>query len=58
MSSRLERYREANLERQIAELHAELKLQRHPPSPTEEWMMIQKLVDTDLLDPNVHEHLR
>jgi hypothetical protein len=47
----------ANLETIIADLHAQLKSQRHPPGPTVEWLLIDRLVRMQILDANTRAEL-
>ena len=41
----------------IATLHTELKAKRHPPGPTIEWLLIDRLVQQGMLDPKIHGDL-
>jgi hypothetical protein len=43
----------ADLQQLVAALHHELKAQRHPPGPTIEWLLIDRLVQLGLLDPKI-----
>ena len=41
--------------RVIAALHQELKAVRHPPGPTVEWLVIERLVQRGILDTKLVE---
>jgi hypothetical protein len=50
--------RSAKLEAEVAKLHAALSDQRHPPGPTVEWMVIDRLILAGVLGPGTRDHLK
>jgi hypothetical protein len=48
---------EANLGATIAGLHRELQSRRHPPGPTVEWLLIDRLVQLSILDERARQEL-
>ena len=51
------RHPPSELPRLIAELHAKLKAERHPPGPTIEWLLIDRLVRQDMLESRIRGEL-
>ena len=41
------------LEKTITRLHGELRLQRHPPGPTIEWLLIEQLIQKQILSERI-----
>ena len=48
---------EPDLEARIAEVHRELQSRRHPAGPTVEWLLIERLVQTQKLDAKARQEL-
>ena len=54
------RLREGNpdLEKTIIKLHADLRSQRHPPGPSIEWLLIDRLIQRQILIEAIRGSLR
>jgi len=46
-----------DLEKTIAQLHADLRSQRHPPGPTIEWLLIDRLIQLQILNEEIRGSL-
>lgn len=45
------------LQKAIAELHEGLRSQCHPPGPTTEWLLIERLIQMQILDEKIRGDL-
>ena len=43
----------SELEKNITQLHADLRSQRHPPGPTIEWLVIEELIQRQILSERI-----
>jgi hypothetical protein len=46
-----------DLQKTISELHEALRSQRHPPGPTIEWLLIERLIEIQILDEKIRDAL-
>jgi hypothetical protein len=42
-----------DLEKTISDLHAALRSQRHPPGPTIEWLLIERLIEMRIVGDKI-----